>query len=215
MTTATMQKYEVREYNLSGLEGISEEQIAQHKTLYAGYVNNTNKLLDETRKMVENGEADGLNPHFAELKRRFGFEFNGMVLHEYYFSNLKANGGAIPAGGRLAKAIEDSFGSVENWMKDFMGVAKMRGVGWAIMFQDNRTGKLTNHWITLHEEGNVAGYRPIFVIDVWEHAFTVDYKPTERAKYLDAVMKNIDWAKVESRLMSEDELAKNNQMVSK
>lgn len=215
MTTATMQKYEVREYNLSGLEGISDEQIAQHKKLYEGYVNNTNKLLEETRKMLENGEADGLNPYFAELKRRFGFEFNGMVLHEYYFSNLKANGGELPKGGRLAKAIEDSFGSIENWMKDFMGVAKMRGVGWAILYQDNRTGKLTNHWITLHEEGNVAGYRPILVIDVWEHAFTVDYKPTERGKYLDAVMKCIDWAKVESRLMSDDELAKNRQMVSK
>lgn len=215
MSTATMQKYEVREYNLTGLEGISEEQIAQHKALYAGYVNNTNKLLDETRQMLESGQADGLNPHFAELKRRFGFEFNGMVLHEYYFSNLKANGGQLPAGGRLAKAIEDSFGSVENWMKDFMGVAKMRGVGWAILYQDNRTGKLTNHWITLHEEGNVAGYRPILVIDVWEHAFTVDYKPTERGKYLDAVMKNIDWDKVESRLMTDDEVAKNRQMVSK
>jgi Fe-Mn family superoxide dismutase len=215
MSTATMQKYEVREYNLAGLEGLSEEQIAQHKKLYEGYVNNTNKLLDETRKMLENGEADGLNPHFAELKRRFGFEFNGMVLHEYYFSNLKANGGTLPAGGRLAKALEDSFGSVENWMKDFMGVAKMRGVGWAILYQDNRTGKLTNHWITLHEEGNVAGYRPVLVIDVWEHAFAVDYKPTERGKYLDAVMKNIDWAKVESRLMTEDEVAKNRQMVSK
>lgn len=215
MMTATMQKYDVRPYDLTGLEGLSDEQIAQHKKLYEGYVNNTNKLQDEIRQLIEKGEADGLNPHFAELKRRYGFEFNGMVLHEYYFSNLKANGGELPRGGQLSKALEESFGSVENWQKDFMGVAKMRGVGWAILFQDNRTGRLSNHWITLHEEGNVAGFRPILVIDIWEHAFTVDYKPTERGKYLEAVMKNIDWNKVESRLMSSDELAKNGAMVSK
>jgi Fe-Mn family superoxide dismutase len=74
-------------------------------------------------------------------------------------------------------------------------------VGWAILAQDPFTAKLSNHWITLHEEGNVAGFQPLLVMDIWEHAFTVDYKPTERAKYIDAFYTNIDWAKVDSRLL--------------
>lgn len=208
MATATMTKYEAIAYDLTGLVGLSEEQIAQHKALYQGYVNNTNKLNEELGMMLAEGKVDGMDPHFAELKRRMGFEYNGMRLHEYYFSNLKANGGDLPAGGTLAKALEANFGSVDAWRKDFTSVSKMRGVGWAILSQDPHTGKLTNQWVTLHEEGNFAGFRPILVIDVWEHAFTVDYKPTERAKYLDAVFQNINWAKVESRLMGQDEISK-------
>lgn len=208
MTTATMTKYEAIPYDLTGLKGLSDEQIAQHKTLYNGYVNNTNKLNEELAKMLAEGKADGMDPHFAELKRRLGFEYNGMRLHEYYFSNLKANGGELPAGGRLAKALEESFGSVDNWLKDFTAVSKMRGVGWAILCQDPHTGRLQNNWVTLHEEGNFAGFQPILVIDVWEHAFAVDYKPTERPKYLEAVMQNIHWAKVESRLLDSSEIGK-------
>lgn len=213
MATATMTKYEAIAYDLTGLVGLSDEQIAQHKALYQGYVNNTNKLTEDLGRMVSEGKADGMDPHFAELKRRLGFEYNGMRLHEYYFSNLKANGGDLPTGGSLAKALETSFGSVDNWRKDFTAVAKMRGVGWAILCQDPHTGRLENNWVTLHEDGNLAGFRPILVIDVWEHAFTVDYKPTERAKYLDAVFQNINWAKVESRLMGQDEISKAKQTV--
>lgn len=207
MSTMTMTKYEAIAYNLTGLLGISDEQIAQHKTLYQGYVNNTNKLNEELGHMLEAGKVDGMDPHFAELKRRLGFEYNGMRLHEYYFSNLKSGGGAIPAGSQLAKALEANFGSVEAWQKDFTAVSKMRGVGWAILSQDPHTGKLANHWVTLHEDGNFAGFHPILVVDIWEHAFTVDYKPTERAKYLEAVMQNLDWAKVESRLLPAEAIA--------
>lgn len=213
MATVTMSKYEAIPYDLTGLTGISDEQIAQHKALYQGYVNNTNKLNELLAQQVSDGKADGLNPEFAELKRRLGFEYNGMRLHEFYFSNLKANGGELPAGGSLAKALEESFGSVENWRKDFTAVCKMRGVGWAILCQDPHTGKLANNWVTLHEDGNFAGFRPILVIDVWEHAFTVDYLPTERAKYLEAVFQNLNWAKVESRLVSQDEISKARQTV--
>lgn len=213
MTTATMTKYEALPYDLTGLVGLSDEQIAQHKTLYQGYVNNTNKLNDELARMLSEGHADGMDPHFAELKRRLGFEYNGMRLHEFYFSNLKANGGKMPEGGALAKALTESFGSVENWYQDFTAVSKMRGVGWAILCQDPHTGKLQNNWVTLHEDGNFAGFAPILVIDIWEHAFTVDYKPTERAKYLEAVMQNINWAKVESRLLAEAEIHKARQTV--
>jgi len=83
-----------------------------------------------------------------------------------------------------------------------MAVGGMRGVGWAIAFQDPKSGRITNHWVTLHEEGNVAGFKPILVMDAWEHAFLLDYKPAERPKYIESFFANIDWAAVESRLGS-------------
>jgi Fe-Mn family superoxide dismutase len=78
----------------------------------------------------------------------------------------------------------------------------MRGVGWVICYQDPSRGRLTNHWISLHEIGNIAGFRPVLVMDVWEHAFLLDYKPSERAKYVDAFFANIDWDTVDDRLES-------------
>jgi Fe-Mn family superoxide dismutase len=78
----------------------------------------------------------------------------------------------------------------------------MRGVGWAIAYQDPKTGRISNHWITLHEDGNVAGYKPILVMDVWEHAFLLDYKPADRPKYIEAFFANVDWKAAESRLLT-------------
>jgi Fe-Mn family superoxide dismutase len=86
------------------------------------------------------------------------------------------------------------------WKKDFAAVGGMRGVGWAIAYLDPWTGYISNHWVSLHEDGNVAGFEPILVMDVWEHAFLLDYKPAERAKYIEAFFSNVDWAVVKDRL---------------
>lgn len=198
MANLSGQPYPERQFNLTGLNGISDEQIEQHLKLYAGYVKNTNILNEQIGEILKAGDA--ADPRFAELTRRLGFEYNGMRLHEYYFDNMAADGGDLDAGSRLGAALGENFGDVDTWKADFFGIGKMRGVGWAILAQDPLTGKLSNHWITLHEEGNVAGFQPILVMDVWEHAFTVDYKPTERAKYLDAFYQNIAWKAVEGRL---------------
>ena len=140
-------------------------------------------------------------PLYSELKRRLGFEFNGMVLHEYYFDNLKKNGETDPAANSaFRQAAESSFGSYETWKTDFVGVGKMRGVGWAICFEQPDTGRLSNHWITLHQTGEVAGFNPVLVMDVWEHAFLLDYKPAERPKYIEAFFSNMDWNTVGARL---------------
>ncbi len=191
--------YRVREFNhLKGLKGISDTQLEQHFKLYEGYVKNTNLLREQTGEMMAKNQTD--SPIFAELNRRLPFEQNGMVLHEYYFDNMIPNGGELPTGGALAKAIQDSFGSLDNYKKDLLAMAKMRGVGWVLTLQDPTNGWLANRWVTLHQDGNIAGYRPILVLDLWEHAWTVDYKPTERAKYLDAWMNNVNWKTIESRL---------------
>lgn len=194
-------QYPVRTWpNLKGLGGISDEQLDTHFKLYAGYVNNTNTLTTQLREITTSGKAGGTNPAYAELTRRLGFEYNGMILHEYYFDNLTPGGNAIPESGKLVDAIKASFGSVENFMADFKGVATMRGVGWAITFQDPTTKLLSNHWVTLHNDGNPAGYKPIVVMDLWEHAFVGDYKATERGKYIEAYLNNLDWKAAEARI---------------
>jgi len=124
-----------------------------------------------------------------------------MVLHEYYFGNMTKGGSGEPSKhSAFYKAAEASFGSYDIWKADFVSIGKMRGVGWSICFQDPKRGRLTNHWVTLHEIGNVAGFNPVLVMDVWEHAFLLDYKPAERPKYIEAFFANIDWNVVEERL---------------
>lgn len=194
--------YKAKQFNLSGLNGISDQTLEMHFKLYEGYVKETNRLTEDIRGFLKGGRVDqDALPEYSELKRRLGFEYNGMVLHEYYFANLTSGGGSEPVvSSSLRKAAELSFGGYEIWKADFVGVGKMRGVGWAICYQDPYTNQLSNHWITLHETGNVAGFAPILVMDVWEHAYLLDYKPADRGKYIEAFFSNIDWQVVEDRL---------------
>jgi superoxide dismutase, Fe-Mn family len=201
MATLVQESYTPKKWNLSGLQGISDQTLTVHFGLYEGYVKNTNLLNEQIAELIKNGQAAGANPHFAELSRRLGFEYNGMRLHEYYFDNLTSSGGGNPSGGGLVEAVSKSFGDFETWKKDFTAVGGMRGVGWAIAYQDPWTGRISNHWITLHEDGNVAGFEPILVMDVWEHAFLLDYKPAERGKYIEAFFANVDWGVADSRLV--------------
>lgn len=183
---------------LKGLTGISDKTLEIHLALYAGYVKNTNVLNERVIELTEAGKSG--TPEYSELKRRYGFEYNGMKLHEYYFGNLKPGGSELKESSTLGKAIIDTYSSIDVWKNDFFKVGAMRGVGWAILYQDPETKVLSNHWITLHEEGNVAGFNPLLVMDVWEHAFLLDYKPVDRPKYIEAFYSNIDWAAVEARL---------------
>ncbi len=198
----TREAYTPRTYALSGLEGISDRTLEMHFKLYEGYVKETNRLVAQHAEFVKDGRVDQDEmPAYSEITRRLGFEYNGMVLHEYYFGNLKRGGSGDPAStSAFRRAAEASFGSHEIWKADFAGIGKMRGVGWAICYHDPATGRLSNHWITLHEVGNVAGFSPLLVMDVWEHAFLLDYAPADRAKYIEAFFANVDWAVVDERL---------------
>jgi len=186
--------------DLKGLKGISDGLLETHFALYAGYVKNTNTLTEQLAAITKEGKAGGTNPAYAEMTRRLGFEYGGMVLHEYYFDNLAPGGTAAPTSGKLFDAVVKSFGAWETFVADFKGVSTMRGIGWAVTFQDPTTGLLSNHWITLHNDGAPAGYKPVLVMDAWEHAFVPDYKPTERAKYVEAYLGNIDWTAAEKRV---------------
>ena len=201
MATLTQATYAPKKWTLANLQGISDQTLAVHFGLYEGYVKNTNLLNEQISEQIKAGNAAGANPGFAELTRRLGFEYNGMVLHEYYFDNMTSAASGAPTSGKLYEAIGNSFGDFETWKKDFAAVGGMRGVGWAIAYQDPNNGRISNHWITLHEDGNVAGFKPILVMDVWEHAFLLDYKPAERSKYIEAFFANVDWSVAESRLV--------------
>ncbi len=189
--------YVAKDYGkLIGMEGFSETLLKNHFTLYQGYVANTNKLADTLSQMAKEGKV--ATPEFAELKRRFGWEFDGMRLHEYYFENLGGKG-AFDKGGKLGKKLAEAFGSYEEWEKDFKGVGSMRGIGWAVLYQDVQSGRLFNCWINEHDGGHLAGCNPILILDVFEHAFMIDYG-LKRPDYIAAFFKNIEWKAAEARL---------------
>jgi Superoxide dismutase len=189
--------YSVKDYsNLICMEGFSETLLKNHFTLYQGYVTNTNKLLDTVGQMLKDGKTG--TPEYAELKRRLGWEFNGMRLHEYYFENL---GGKTSPGKskRLSKELAENFGSYEAWEKDFKATGAIRGIGWVVLYQDPMANKLINLWINEHDVSHPAGCNPLLIMDVFEHAFMLDYG-LKRADYIDAFFKNIDWSPVEARI---------------
>jgi len=189
--------YAAKDYSrLTGMAGFSDTLLTNHFTLYQGYVTNTNKVMDALAGMLKDDQT--ATPQYAELKRRLGWEFNGMRLHELYFENLGGNS-MLDKSGKLAAKLTGEFGSLEAWEKDFRATGSMRGIGWAILYQDNLSGRLFNQWINEHDGGHPAGCFPILVMDVFEHAFMLDYG-LKRAAYIDAFFKNINWASVEGRL---------------
>lgn len=191
--------YKAKEFKLSGLKGISDRTLEMHLSLYEGYVKNTNALTEKLAEMTHKKKASAKDPAFAELTRRLGFEYGGMVLHEYYFDNLAPNGKGI-ISDETKNAIEKNFTTFENWKADFAAVGEMRGVGWAILYQDPLSQQLSNHWIALHHIGVPSGFKPILVMDVWEHAYLLDYRPSERNKYIEAFFSNINWDVIQQRL---------------
>jgi len=181
--------------SLIGMKGFSEQLLKNHFTLYQGYVTNTNKVTDILAAMVKDGKQG--TPEFAELKRRFGWEFNGMRLHELYFRVLSKEPKA--PSPKLKKAIEKSFGSWDNFEKDMKATLSMRGIGWGVTYFDISAGKLFNSWINEHDVGHLSSCAPILVLDVFEHAYMIDYQ-LKRADYIEAVWKAINWAEVEKLL---------------
>jgi Fe-Mn family superoxide dismutase len=189
--------YTAKDYaKLIGMAGFSETLLKNHFTLYQGYVTNTNKVLDTLDQMAKDGKT--ATPEFAELKRRLGWEFNGMRLHEDYFENLGGKDGP-DKNGKLAKKLIDSFGSYDAWEKDFRATGAMRGIGWVVLYQDPASGRLINFWVNEHDVSHPAGCNPLLIMDVFEHAFMIDYG-LKRADYIEAFFKNINWSAIESRV---------------
>ena len=121
-----------------------------------------------------------------------------MRLHEYYFENL-GDKKPLDAESRLGKKIAESFGRIDTWEKDFRATGAMRGVGWTVLYHDATDGRLINFWINEHDEGHPAGGIPLLVMDVFEHAYLLDYG-LKRADYIEVFLKNINWKAAETRM---------------
>lgn len=192
--------YAPKKYDrLIGLPGFSDQLILNHFTLYQGYVNNFNKLNDILVQMEKDDKFG--TPEYAELNRRLGWEFNGMRLHEYYFENLTKNAKPRKTNSKIAKAIKEEFGSYEMFEKDFKSMGAMRGIGWVVLYYDRRTNRLFNVWVNEHDAGHFAGCAPLLVMDVFEHAYMIDYQ-LKKADYIGAFYNAIDWETIEDRLES-------------
>jgi len=192
-----MQEYIEQKFELGELEGLSRKQVEAHLGLYSGYVNNVNKLNASLEELSKDSEVNGYA--ISEVKRRFGFEFNGMRLHEYYFEQFENKIGVADPAFPLQQAIVKQWGSYEAWEAEFKTVGKMRGIGWALLLHDEKAGQLMNVCVSDHELGHLAGQKILLAMDIWEHAFMVDYLPSERGVYIDAFFKNLNWEVVETR----------------
>jgi Fe-Mn family superoxide dismutase len=180
---------------LYGMPGFSDALLKMHFQLYQGYVKNTNLLMNRFKELQAQDKE--MSYDYGALKRRMGWEWNGMRLHELYFDNLGGKGSVDKSDLLFQKLVKD-FGSFEGWKKSFTATGMMRGIGWVILYLDWQTGKLFNTWINEHDLGHLSGGEPLLVMDVFEHAYITQYG-LERDKYIQAFFENVDWSVVSQR----------------
>lgn len=189
-----MTTYTAHTFSLPTLTGISEKAVAEHIKLYEGYVKHFNLISEQLASLKKDMDAN--NYLIAELRRRQGFEFDGIRSHEYYFGALEGGAQELTPENALHTALTNHFGSVETWREDFINTATTRGVGWAILYYDSTTKELRNYWIDEHHLGHPNGLQTIVALDMWEHAFLLDYLPSEKKKYIEAYLANLNWQTV-------------------
>ncbi|MHB1316653.1 MAG: superoxide dismutase [Minisyncoccota bacterium] len=190
-----MKTFEEIKFNIGELVGISKDSVDEHIKLYSGYVKHSNLILSKIEEMSKDSETNAYA--LGELQRRFGFEFDGMRNHEYYFKSLEGGPKSLDQESTLTQAIEREFGSFDTWLARFKAIAMTRGVGWAMLYYDKTTGRLLNSWVDEQHLGHLTGLSPILALDVWEHAFVPDYKATGRKQYVEDFFKNLNWSVIE------------------
>lgn len=189
-----MTKYSPVNFNIPELKGISRKTIEGHIKLYEGYVKHTNLIYEKIEEYMKDSEKHAYA--LGELQRRFSFEWNGMRNHEYYFKSLE--GGPTPlADGALKKAIEAEFGSFDAWLQMFKAIALTRGIGWAMLYYDTEEKKLVHAWVDEQHLGQLNSAQLVLGLDMWEHAFLLDYIPSEKKKYAEAFFENLNWGVIE------------------
>lgn len=189
--------YSPKTFTFGALDGISQKQLDVHIKLYEGYVKFLNTLDDVQTDLIKDNEKNTYA--LSEVTRRIGFEFNGMRMHEHYFNQWEGPSTPLGAGTPLGDALIVQYGSLDLWMARFRGVAMMRGIGWAVLSYDHVGKHFINHFVADHELGQLGNTTPILVLDMWEHAYMVDYVPAEKVKYVDAFFKNLNGSVVDNR----------------
>lgn len=192
-----MAHFEERKFTIPELKGMSAKSIEEHLKLYSGYVKHSNLILEKINEYAKDSEAHAYA--LGEIQRRFGFEFDGMRNHEYYFEQLEGGANSLPEGSTLKDAIEKEWGSFDGWVARIKAIAMTRGIGWAILSYDPITKKLVNSWVDEQHLGHLTGLHFIFGIDMWEHSFVFDYQPSGKKQYVEDYFANVNWAIVEER----------------
>ena len=194
-----MKKFEEKKFNIGELKGISAKTIEEHLKLYAGYVKHTNLIWEKMGEYMADAEKNAYV--IGELQRRFGFEFNGMRNHEYYFESLEGGAKPLPFDSQFKKAIEKLVSSFDIWLTAFKALAMTRGIGWAVLYWDKKTEQLVATWVDEQHLGQLNGLNWILGIDMWEHAFIYDYPTSEKKKYIEAYFDNINWEQIEQNFV--------------
>ena len=190
-------KFEEIKFNIGALNGISARNVEEHLKLYAGYVKNTNLILEKIPEYEGYTKEDAFAPYVvSEIQRRFGFEFNGMRNHEYFFKSLEGGTKSLPENSAFKKEIEKDL-PFDKWLDIFKSLAMTRGVGWAVLYWDKQTKQFVATWVDEHHVGQLNGLNWILGIDMWEHAFVYDYSTSEKKKYVDAFFENLNWEVIE------------------
>lgn len=192
-----MQSYPKQTFALPALDGISPAQLAVHLDLYAGYVSNLNKLRDTEADLMQDPERNAYA--LAEVHRRLAFEFDGMRMHEIYFAQWEGQPAPAVPVGPLAMALAQQFGSYEAWEHQFKALGMMRGIGWTVLYFDAKLQMFINAWVDDHEHGQLTGLPVLLAMDMWEHAYMVDYAPAKKADYIAAFFRNLNWSVAEQR----------------
>jgi superoxide dismutase, Fe-Mn family len=189
-------EYTPRTFTIPTLDGISQKSIEEHIGLYQGYVKNFNAisaLLPEYAKDSEK-HAHAL----SELIRRRSFEFGGMRLHELYFEQLEGGASAL-SDSALKAALEKDYGNADHLIPYLRAIALMRGPGWAILYWDPVGKCFLAGFSGEQHQGHFATLPVVLALDVWEHAFLLDYGAQGKGKYVDAFFKNLNWGLLEQR----------------
>ncbi len=195
----TMTQFEEKKFNIPRLKGISTKTIEEHLKLYSGYVKNANTILSKIDEYSKDSETNAYA--LGELQRRFGFEFDGMRNHEYYFNHLEGGAKELAPDSKLKGAIEKEWGSFDSWLARFKAIALTRGVGWAILYFDPITGRLLNTWVDEQHLGHLTGLTPVLCLDMWEHSFVADYQPSGKKNYVEDFFANLNWQTAEENFL--------------
>lgn len=191
--------YTSKQFALPSLTGISEEQVKVHIALYEGYVKHTNLIRDELATLKE---SKGNQYTINELRRRYAFEWNGMRMHEYYFEQFEGGPKEVSVESTLVTMAIEKYGSWDGFIAHIKEVAGSRGIGWTVVTHDAVENQLHVTWVNDHELGQLAGLPIILALDMWEHAFMVDYRPAVKMDYVSAFFSNLNWSVVENRIKS-------------
>lgn len=193
-----MHTYEAVKFDLPDLKGLSEKQVTAHVGLYEGYVKNINTLSEQIHDL-ESQDKEKYAYAIMETRRRLGFEFNGMRMHEYYFNQFEGGANDPDTDSAFSKAIAEKYGDCEGFLEHFKTVGMSRGIGWTMLYADPKADTVHTAWVTDHELGQLGGLPVILAMDMWEHAFMVDYLPSEKKQYIESFLANTNWNTVSER----------------